>query len=182
VKHRAGVAWVIAGLVLLPTSASANGVHQGTEANLLLMAAAGVAFVGGAALWRMRRWRGAAIGSMTLAILLAGAGFAVPRLGEEPPGTRVDIVEPANGEDVPASDPITVSVRLDGGAIATSPQDQEGGHLHLYVDGNLQQMPYSTEAQVTLERGPHEIRVEYVDHQHVSFDPPIEASIRVSAV
>ena len=42
-------------------------------------------------------------------------------------------------------------------------------------------MPYSTEAEITVPEGTHSLTVEYVDHQHVSFDPPIEETIRVTA-
>jgi hypothetical protein len=50
-----------------------------------------------------------------------------------------------------------------------STSDTSGGHLHLYVDGQLQQMPYSLDARIRLDPGRHEIRVEYV--RHVSFSP-----------
>ena len=55
------------------------------------------------------------------------------------------------------------------------------GHLHLYVDGKLQQMPYSTRTEVTLPPGPHELRVEYVDSRHVSFNPEVSWTVYVTA-
>lgn len=71
-------------------------------------------------------------------------------------------------------------VDLGGADIASSPDD-DGGHLHLYVDGELQQMPYSTTMQVRLKPGAHEIEVEYVDEEHVSYDPPFTARVSVRA-
>jgi hypothetical protein len=83
----------------------------------------------------------------------------------------VRIVEPTRGAEVFSDRPVEVAVQLTNGSIARSPSDPSGGHLHLYEDGRLQQMPYSTEAEVTLTPGAHELRVEYVDSQHVSFSP-----------
>lgn len=61
-------------------------------------------------------------------------------------------------------------------------QSQAGGHLHLYVDGQLQQMPYGVKTEVTLDPGEHAIVVEYVDFQHLSFEPRVEKVVRVTAV
>lgn len=45
----------------------------------------------------------------------------------------------------------------------------------------LQQMPSSTTMEVTFEPGTHDLTVEYVDLQQVSFDPPVEDTIKVDA-
>jgi hypothetical protein len=42
-------------------------------------------------------------------------------------------------------------------------------------------MPYSSEAEITLEPGTHEIRVEYVDFRHMSYVPEVSTTIRVTA-
>jgi hypothetical protein len=42
-------------------------------------------------------------------------------------------------------------------------------------------MPYSTEAEIILDPGTHEIRVEYVDFRHVSYAPEVSATIQVTA-
>jgi hypothetical protein len=68
-----------------------------------------------------------------------------------------------------------------GGTPGHLAQDTEGGHLHLYVDRKLQQMPYSNEATVTVEAGRHELTVEYVDARHVSYNPPIDDTVVVTA-
>jgi hypothetical protein len=93
----------------------------------------------------------------------------------------VDIVEPRPGQEVPAGRSVEVVVELENAAIALSPSDTSGGHLHLYVDGQLQQMPYSLDARVTLDQGRHELRVEYVDFRHVSFSPEVTTTVEVTA-
>jgi hypothetical protein len=42
-------------------------------------------------------------------------------------------------------------------------------------------MPYSTRTEVTLPPGPHELRVEYVDSRHVSFNPEVSWTVYVTA-
>ncbi|HEX2267704.1 MAG TPA: hypothetical protein VHI97_05825, partial [Actinomycetota bacterium] len=87
-----------------------------------------------------------------------------------------------NGARVDAASPVIVRVAVQNGSTATSPTDTTGGHLHLYLDGRLQQMPYTTEAQVQVTPGTHQVRVEYVDPRHVPFNPPVESSITITAV
>jgi hypothetical protein len=55
---------------------------------------------------------------------------------------------------VAADQLIPVRVAVDGAAVATSPSDTEGDH---------------------------EIKIEYVDDHHASYDPPIVAATRVRA-
>ncbi len=126
------------------------------------------------------RW--ALWGGLVASVLLAGAAVAVPRLDGEPaPPVTVLFVRPSQDARLPAGEPVTVRVTVQGGRVATSPTDEAGGHLHLYVDGELEQMPDSEVTEVTLSPGPHLLRVEYVDHDHISFEPAISASIEVTA-
>ncbi len=127
--------------------------------------------------------------AMTVGRVITYSGIALIGLGlvidSSPRPTAsnatVRIVQPRDGEEVPAGQPIAVAVDLKGASIALSPNDTSGGHLHLYVDGQLQQMPYSTEAQITLDPGTHDIRVEYVDFRHLSFSPEVATVIEVTA-
>jgi hypothetical protein len=156
--------------------------HAGEEGGTslpLLIAGAVVAAVG-LGVWRSRR-------ALAMVALVAGMGLAVlafilPRIGAETPEAAVTISHPTDGQEVDAGEPLTVRVELRGAEVASSPTDSSGGHLHLYVDGELQQMPYSTTAEITLQRGEHVLEVEYVDHEHVSFDPEIATSVKVVAV
>jgi hypothetical protein len=66
-------------------------------------------------------------------------------------------------------------VRVANAPVARSPSSRSGGHLHLFVDGRLEQMPYGTESELRLEPGRHRITVEYVNFEHVSFEPRVVA-------
>lgn len=146
-------------LLVVGLAAAAGGVALGARASLPPWTAGGLVMVGIA--------------------LVLGSFFAGGNRDDRP-DVHLAVVEPRPGAQVPAGTPVPVRVAIDGGALATTPQD-DGGHLHLYVDRKLQQMPYSTEAQVTLTPGRHTLTVEYVDNRHVSYEPPIEETIEVSA-
>ena len=112
---------------------------------------------------------------------LVGLAFVLPQiLGPPTPNAAVVISQPLDGQEVKAGKPLMVRVVVQGASIASSPT-AAGGHLHLYVDGKLQQMPYATSASVILDRGTHLLRVEYVDHLLVSYSPAIAATVRVTA-
>jgi hypothetical protein len=121
------------------------------------------------------------------ALTWVGIGlFVVGLVIDASPGTTssnatVRILEPADGAQIAAGRPVQVAVDVENGTIALSPSDPDGGHLHLSVDGKLRRMPYSTEAELTLAPGRHEIRVEYVDARHLSFSPEIATTIEVTA-
>jgi hypothetical protein len=156
----------------------------GGPLNVMLMLLGGVIVVTG---MRLRdRNPGAAAwgrGVTVIGIALFGLGLVVDAgPGPSASNASVVIVEPSAGEEVPAGRPVEIVVDLRNASIALSPSDPNGGHLHLYVDGQLQQMPYSTDARVTLQPGSHELRVEYVDFRHVSFSPEISTTIEVEAV
>jgi len=167
-------------VAVLAEPALANGAHGGTGPSSLLIAAGAVLVVGG--IWSAVRRQAGPMGWLAAAV---GAGVVVLAFvlaaGPAAPNADVIITRPVAGAEVPAGEPVQVKVQLFGGDIATSPTDQSGGHLHLYVDGDLQQMPYSTTVEVELAPGKHSLRVEYVDHQHLSFDPEIDATIDVVA-
>jgi hypothetical protein len=115
-------------------------------------------------------------------VVLFGLGLVVDACpGPTASNAIVNIAEPQAGQEVPSGQPVEVVVELENAAIALSPSDTSGGHLHLYVDGQLQQMPYSLDARIRLNRGRHEIRVEYVDFRHVSFSPEVSTTIEVTA-
>ena len=119
---------------------------------------------------------------MVLGIALFGLGLVVDASpGPTSSNASVRIITPGSGDEVRAGQPVDVEVELDNATIALSPSDTSGGHLHLYVDGQLRQMPYSTDARITLDPGPHEIRVEFVDFRHLSFSPEVATTIAVTA-
>jgi hypothetical protein len=155
----------------------ANGLGS---ANGLLLGAGVILLVGG--IWSLMKRQAGPMGwlGVVAGLALAVTGFVLALVPSGPDAT-VSFVEPRPGSEVAANEPVTVRVRVDGGELATSPTDPEGGHLHLYVDGRLQQMPYSTTAEIVLPSGEHRLRVEYVDNQHLSYDPEIATSVEVVA-
>jgi hypothetical protein len=150
---------------------------------VILLLGAGVAYAGvrlGARKPAMGVW---AKGLTVFGIALVAAGLVIDASsGPAASGASVRIVQPSAGAEVPAGEPIDVVVKVANGALALSPEDTRGGHLHLSVDGVVRQMSSSTQARVTLEPGTHELTVEYVDARHVSFQPAVVTSIEVRAV
>lgn len=177
---------VVVALVLLtlPVRASAHGGGAGGSSSWSLLFVPAMVVLAVGVGMASRAGRGTRVGGLTLiavGLLVAVVGLVLPGItrGQTVHG-HVLIVEPANGSEVEAGRPVKVEARVDA-PLASSATDRTGGHLHLYVDGRLRQMPYSTEAEVILEPGRHEIRVEYVDNRHVSFDPPSEDAVTVRA-
>jgi hypothetical protein len=163
---------------LVPTPAYAHtvGPGGGVEIELLLVAGAAIFF-------GFRAKPAASWIAMGVGVALAVAAVVVPRGSSSPSApsdAAISIVTPTEGQVVQADKQIPVDVALTGLTIATSPTDT-GGHLHVYVDGTLEQMPYTTELKVKLSPGDHEITVEYVDPEHVSYDPKMQTSVVVTA-
>lgn len=162
------------GMLLAHVSSSGGGGGGGT--NVL----AGLAVVAAAVRLRAtRRLPGPAILAIVgSGVLLAVAGF-VSRSDKRPEVT-LTLLSPDPGASVRPDQPVPVSVEVVGGKVARSPAGS-GGHLHLSVDGVLEQMPYWTTTEVSRPRGRHTLRVEYVDEEHVSYEPPIAVEVRVDA-
>jgi hypothetical protein len=147
---------------------------------IALLIAAGVAFVGA---FVFRSIKPDKIGP-PWALFITGAilvvlGLLVPRL-EGGTDAEVAFASPLDGATVPANEPLEIEIDLEGGELATS-TSSSGGHLHIFVDGSVISMPSTTTAEVTLEPGEHELKVEYVDIQHASYDPPAQETISVTA-
>lgn len=156
------------------------GGSGGGLADVVLLLAGAAAL---AAALQLRKRAGAAH-TASRGLLVAGVGLLLAGFvlsGGERGRVRLEVVAPEDGATVPAGEPVPVVVHVDGGRVASSPDDEEGGHLHLSVDGRLEQMPYGSEATVTLPPGRHTLRVEYVDHRHVSYDPPVAVEVAVEA-
>jgi hypothetical protein len=122
------------------------------------------------------------------AIALGAGAFAVGgsqgRTGTvSAPDVTVEIVSPADGDDVPASRPIELEVSIEGGELTSDPQatDPTRGHLHVFVDGELIAMPATSTPEVELEPGDHDIAVEFTGADHRSFSPKIIDEVTVAA-
>jgi hypothetical protein len=172
-------------LVFVPTPAYAHAVGSGAGVEIeLLLVAVAVLFLG----FRLRSAANAKPAAPWVAIgagvALAILAFALPQVTQSSKSSDASlrIVSPTDGAELAAGKPVAIEVDVRGGTVATSPTDTGKGHLHIYVDGELQQMPFSTSAEVRLPAGEHDITVEYVDADHVSFDPSVQASVTVEVV
>jgi hypothetical protein len=124
------------------------------------------------------RWTAPAL--VVLGVVVAVGGILYSSRGTSRPDVHIVVIEPAAGATVPADTPVKVRVAVDT-ELATGPEDRSGGHLHLAVDGKLEQMPYGTELEVRLPPGRHVVTVEYVDNRHLSYKPKIEHTIELTA-
>lgn len=97
---------------------------------------------------------------IAVGVLLAGCA------GE--PDLAIEIVSPADGDTVPAGEPIEVRAQITGGHIQGTGGEGRPGHLHLYVDRRLVSMTDETAPTVTLEPGRHLVMAEFADENHAS--------------
>ena len=83
---------------------------------------------------------------------------------------------PTDGEVVQGS-VVDVKVRLENATIVpvtTTNITPDQGHLHLYLDDQIESMNFSTSAQLTaIQPGLHVLRVEFVASDHLPFDPRV---------
>lgn len=163
----------------VPKAGGAEGGLAGSVSIPLLLAGAALVLSGGVAIWRKRL-------RLTRRLLLAGGvglvavSFVFGGGGAGRPDVRLAVTTPRTGATVPAGQPVGVQVTVDG-PLASSAADRSGGHLHVFVDGAVQFMRYATSADVTFVPGRHTVTVEYVDARHLSYDPPIERSVEITA-
>jgi hypothetical protein len=172
-------------LALLPSPAFAHtiGGSGGAEIEILILGIATTVFGLSLRSSEMARaWVPWAV--LGLGIALVAASFVVPRITRNAGRSfaRLAIAEPADGAEVPAKKRVPVKVEVDNAPVAATPTSTSGGHLHLYVDGKLEQMPYGTKAEVRLSPGTHKLTVEYVSVDHLSFSPRVTKSVTVTAV
>jgi hypothetical protein len=123
---------------------------------------------------------------MSVAVILAGivvgtGAFVWRNAPSSAQGTRVVITNPKPGDVVPAGKPVKLDVGLQGGSLAASTNATDGGHLHVFVDGKLVNMPATLTPEVRFRPGGRELAVEYVDSAHRSYQPKVIDQIRITA-
>lgn len=124
---------------------------------------------------------------LSLVLLVLGAAavtgaFTVARPSADDHGdVAVSIASPERGAAVPAGEPVPFQFELTGAVLASESSGEEGGHLHVLVDGETVGMPSALDVELELEEGEHEIEVEYVGPDHQPLDPPVTDSITVTA-
>jgi hypothetical protein len=169
-------------LLFVPAPAYAHAVGPGAGVEIELLMVAGVLLVGGFKLRSTPDRFTAGNVLITLGALGVAAALVIPNLGStEPQATsaRISIVSPSDGEELDAGT-IAVEVDVRNGPIAAS-ADDEGGHIHIFVDDAMVSMPNAEQSTIELEPGEHSITVEYVGSDHESFDPPVTDTITVEA-
>lgn len=117
-----------------------------------------------------RAWLPWVVGGLGLAMVVFG--LVVPQKKQKP--IYLTLLEPEPGSSVPANQDVTLRTSVYGATVAATPAAKTGGHLHLYVDGKLESMPYGSDAVVRLTPGRHKLRIEYVDNKHRTYNPPVQ--------
>jgi len=122
------------------------------------------------------------------ALLLAAcsggsAGQGSPSARPSSPA-QLTIVSPTNGQVVNGST-LHIDVDLKNAKIVQATSTDivpTEGHLHVYLDGNIVGMNFSTSDEVGgVTPGPHVLRVEFVASDHLPFDPPVIAQTTFEA-
>lgn len=120
-----------------------------------------------------------------LLVLCAACSSATSASGSLPGArpsspAKVQIVTPTDGEVIHGS-VVDVKVRLENATIVpvtTTNITPDQGHLHLYLDDQIESMNFSTSATLTaVQPGLHVLRVEFVASDHLPFDPRVIAEV-----
>jgi hypothetical protein len=109
---------------------------------------------------------------LVVAVGFGAGSFMINRAPSAGP-TKVTIVDPRPGDEVKAGKAVKLEV-----AVNNQP---DGSHVHVFVDGGLEQMPQGLSARVVLKPGPHEVMVELTSADHTSFSPKITDTIELIA-
>jgi hypothetical protein len=122
---------------------------------------------------------------LVLVVLCAACSSATSASGSLPsprPSSpaKVQIVTPTVGDVIHGS-VVDVRVRLENArivAVTTTDITPDQGHLHLFLDDQLEGMNFSTSATLTaVQPGLHVLRVEFVASDHLPFDPRVIAQV-----
>ena len=92
----------------------------------------------------------------------------------------IAIASPEDGATVEAG-AVPVEIDLTGAELAGESSSEDAGHIHVYVDGEVVDMPSSLDVEVDVEAGEHELEVEFVDADHAALDPPVTDSVTITA-
>jgi hypothetical protein len=120
--------------------------------------------------------------------LLSGVAMAEMEPKTPPESAEVYFISPRDG--VTVTTPVTLRMGLRGMEVAPAGVEAEGtGHHHLLVDLALEEvdlgapLPFTdktvhfgagqSEGEVVLEPGVHTLQLLFMDHRHVSFEPPV---------
>jgi len=125
-----------------------------------------------------------AVGVLAIAALVLA--FVVPsmlgiKIASVRPSTnaKISIVSP-RPQQVLRGNPAAVPVRLrvTGARIVTQTSTHltpDKGHIHLYLDGMLAAMAYTTSTTIYASSGSHRLEAQFVAVDHGPFSPPVTA-------
>lgn len=131
-----------------------------------------------------------AIVALTCLALLPAAASAESMRTPSPPGAKVFIVEPKDGDAV--TSPVTVKFGIEGMEVAPAGTDKPNtGHHHLIVDSKVDDFSGpipadanhihfgkgQTETTVELKPGKHTLQLVLGDKNHIPHDPPIVSPV-----
>lgn len=105
------------------------------------------------------------------------------RRGSEPALPAIVILEPADGTTLDGAFDLTVNIEnLEVSDAFDSDPVPGQGHYHLFIDGTYDDAyAEATIAVDALDPGCRTLRVELVQNDHISFDPPAEDAVGVYA-
>lgn len=158
----------------------AHAVHASGGPQIEYLVVAGALLVLGVLLYIQKS--APPVVSVVLAVVAVALGSGAFFIGQSPAaeGRSIVITSPAPGEVVEADKPVPIEFSLHGGQLASSPTSKDGGHLHVLVDGFVQNMPLRN-PQVEFDRGVHTLTLEFVDAEHMPYKPPVKDEIEVTA-
>ena len=136
------------------------------------------------------RRRAVRAGIATLAAIVGACSSGNGSTAGTPPADRpsspakVQIVRPTNGEVIHGST-VEVKVKLMNATIVPTTTTNivpDRGHLHLYLDDQLESMNFTTSSTIgDVTPGLHTLKVEFVASDHLPFDPRVIAQVAFQA-
>jgi hypothetical protein len=126
------------------------------------------------------------VGALALVVALAAgcngeSGGGTPTSAPRPGSTgTLSILEPTPGTVV-SGGTIHVKVKVDGARILADPGivavRPDEGHIHVSLDGKVQNMLYDDETDVAVTPGRHLLEVEFVAGDHIRFVPAVKQAV-----
>lgn len=119
---------------------------------------------------------GSGAGSVSTGSMPGASPTGTPAVSDRPssPAT-IEIVNPKDGSTVTGS-MVDVVVAIQNAHIVqatTSHIRPDEGHVHLYIDGNLQYMAYTLSQDFPLKPGTYTMYAEFVASDHFPFNPRV---------
>ena len=120
------------------------------------------------------------LGVLGLVAVTGAFTFAGGSGGDAHHDASIAIASPEDGATVDAG-ALPVEIELTGAELAGESDSEDAGHVHVYVDGEVVDMPGTLDVEIDLEPGEHELGVEFVDADHAALDPPVTDSVTITA-